>query len=412
MAVSTKFVLRSQSTLSDSNFPIMLQIIIDRKNQLVSTKKYSTKEHWQTREQSVTRNHPKHKEINLLLRTITSEIDFFIISEGKKGNRPGFEEIKDLVRRLTGGHTEPERRKLFVLFDEQIEALRAQNRIGYADTFKSTLGSLKNFMKDKDKELLSINTAFLVKYESYLIERGCAITTRSVYFRTFRTLWRNAIRDKYCPESHYPFKEFAFNKYNKPRTKKRAISKAQIDLIAAAQIDSKNDILINARNYFLFSYYCRGINFIDLASLKWNNIVEDELHYIRAKTKEEFRFKLHPAASNILEYYKNLEGNSDAGYVFPIIYKRHTTQQSIRDRRQKVRTRTNKEMKAFGVSLGIEKPLTTYVARHSYATALRRNGVSKENIGRSLGHDSLKTTDIYLEDIGDPVLDDLINSTI
>ena len=183
-------------------------------------------------------------------------------------------------------------------------------------------------------------------------------------------------------------------------------------MIAAAQIDPKNDILINARNYFLFSYYCRGINFIDLASLKWNNIVEDELHYIRAKTKEEFRFKLHPAASNILEYYKNLEGNSDAGYIFPIIYKRHATLQSIRDRRQKVRTRTNKEMKAFGVSLGIEKPLTTYVARHSYATALRRNGVSKENIGRSLGHDSLKTTDIYLEDIGDPVLDDLINSTI
>lgn len=412
MAVSTKFVLRSQSTLSDSNFPIMVQIIIDRKNQLVSTKKYSTKEQWQSREQSVSRSHPKHKEINLLLRTIASEIDFFIIAEGKKGNRPGFEEIKDVVRNLTGGHTEPERRKLFVLFDEQIDILKKQDRIGYSDTFKSTLGSLKNFMGDKDKELLSINTAFLLRYEAHLIARGCAITTRSVYFRTFRTLWKNAIRDKFCPESHYPFRDFPFTKYNKPRTKKRAITKAQIDLIASKVIEPENDLLINSRNYFLFSYYCRGINFIDLGTLKWTNIIGEELHYIRAKTKEEFRFRLHPEAIKILHYYKSLKGNSDAGYVFPIIYKRHATLQSIRDRLQKVRTRVNREIKELAKSLGIEKTVTTYVARHSYATVLRRNGVSKENIGRSLGHDSLKTTEIYLEDIGDPIFDDLINNTL
>lgn len=140
--------------------------------------------------------------------------------------------------------------------------------------------------------------------------------------------------------------------------------------------------------------------------------MDDELQYIRSKTKEEFRFKLHPSAIEILAYYKDLRGNSDAGYIFPILYKRHDTLQSIRYRKQKVRTRVNKDLQELGASLGIQKNLTTYVARHSYATTLRRNGVSKENIGRSLGHDSLKTTDIYLEDIGDPVLDDLINSTL
>lgn len=63
-------------------------------------------------------------------------------------------------------------------------------------------------------------------------------------------------------------------------------------------------------------------------------------------------------------------------------------------------------------SVGIEKNVTTYVARHSYATALRVNGISKEMIGQSLGHEDTKTTDIYLDDIGDPVMDDLINSMI
>jgi integrase/recombinase XerD len=412
MAVSTKFILRTQSTNDDSEFPIMLQIIIDRKNQLVSTKKHSKKDAWMKREQAVSRAHPKCREINLLLKTISSEIDFYIISEGKKGLRPGFDEIKDIVRRLTGGTTEPEKKKLFQLFDEHISHLSKQNRIGYSDTFKFTKNSLSTFMQAKDKDLQSINLAFLHKYEEYLINRGCALTTRSVYFRTFRTLWKLAIQNKFCPETHYPFKDFPFGKFNNPRTKKRAITKEQIEAIARIIIDPKADALINSRNYFLFSFYCRGINFTDLASLKWENIADGELSYVRSKTKEEFRFKLHPSALLILDFYKNLEGNSDAGYIFPILYKRHSTLRSIRDRKQKIRTRVNKDLKELGKSLDIEKNITTYVARHTYATALRRNGLSKENIGRSLGHDSLKTTDIYLEDIGDPILDDLINSTI
>lgn len=412
MALSTKFILRTQSTLNTTEFPIMLQVIIDRKNQLVSTKKHSSKEQWQSKEQSVAKSHPKHKEINLLLRMINSEIDFFVLSEGKKGLRPSFDQIKEIVRKLTGGNSEPESIKLFKLFEDQIKSLKEQDRIGYADTFKATLNSLKIYMKEKDKDMTSINLSFLLKYEDHLIDRGCAITTRSVYFRTFRTFWKNAIRDKKCSESNYPFKDFPFTKYNKPRTKKRAISKDQITLIESALIDPENDTFINSRNYFLFSFYCRGLNFTDLASLKWSNILDNELYYRRTKTKEEFRFGLHPKAIAILEYYRNMEGNSDAGYIFPILYKRHATIQSIRDRKKKILTRVNKQIKELGVSLGIGKTLTTYVARHSYATALRRNGMSKENIGRSLGHDSLKTTDIYLEDIGDPVLDDLINTSI
>ncbi|MCF2516995.1 site-specific integrase [Dyadobacter sp. CY351] len=411
MALSTKFILASK--VNDScEYPIMLRIIIDRKNQLVSTKKSCKQENWLVSQQQVARGHPKHQEINLLLRTIVSELDFLIISEGKKGRKPTFDEMKSVVRSLTGATKEPESKSLFKLFEDHIALLNQQNRIGYADTFKFTLSSLKGFVKNKDRDLLSINLNFLKKYEEYLMERGCAITTRSVYLRTFRTMWKVAIREKFCPEGHYPFKELAFGKYNNPRTKKRAIQKSQIDQISALVIDPMNDTLINSRNYFLFSFYCRGINFTDLASLKWDNIVDDELEYIRSKTKEEFRFKLHPEAMRILDFYRSLRGNSDAGYIFPILYKRHDSIQSIRYRKQKIRTRVNKDLQELGAILGIQKNLTTYVARHSYATTLRRNGVSKENIGRSLGHDSLKTTDIYLEDIGDPILDDLINSTL
>ena len=178
------------------------------------------------------------------------------------------------------------------------------------------------------------------------------------------------------------------------------------------ELNLEDDKLINSRNYFLFSYYCRGLNFADLASLKWTNIRDGFINYVRAKTKEEFDFKLHPEALKILDYYHVLEGNSDDGYVFPILYKRHATVRSQRDRRLKILKRVNKDLKTMAGDAEIQKNLTTYVARHSYASALRIKGVSKEDIGKSLGHDSIKTTEIYLDEIGDPLFDDRINECI
>ncbi|MDO3626776.1 site-specific integrase [Mucilaginibacter sp. BT774] len=188
------------------------------------------------------------------------------------------------------------------------------------------------------------------------------------------------------------------------------MSQEQIQKIIKLELE--DDKLINSRNYFLFSYYCRGINFTDLANLKWSNIRDGFINYVRAKTKEEFDFKLHPEAIKILEYYRHMEGNSDAGYVFPILYKRHGTVRSQRDRKQKILKRVNQDLKTMAEKAEIQKNLTTYVARHSYASALRTKGISKEDIGKSLGHDSIKTTETYLDEIGDPLFDDRINDCI
>lgn len=412
MSVSTKFILRTQSNPNSTTFPIMLRITINRKDQLVSVKKYCSVEFWEEKEQRVNKNHPNFKSLNLLLSTISSDVDLFVLSAGRNSAHITFEDVKALVRKYTGGEVQQKSGKLLAYFDQQIDRLKTQKRIGYAATFKSTRNCISNFTKKKDYDFTGINLEFISKFEDYLLNRNCATTTRSVYFRTFRTLWKNAIKDKVCPSEHYPFKDFNFSKYNNPRTKKRAIAKEQLDKIITLNLSEQPDSLINSRNYFLFSYYCRGLNFTDLASLKWENIKDNELNYFRAKTKEEFRFQLHQQAVEIINFYQLLEGNSDAGYIFPIIYKRHFSEQSIHDRKIKILKRVNKDLKEIAGLAGIEKNITTYVARHTYATILRRNRVSKEIIGQSLGHESTKTTDIYLDDIGDPLLDELINSII
>jgi integrase/recombinase XerD len=412
MSVSNKIILRTTKQLSNGECPIMLRITINRQSQFISIKKSSAPEQWNEKTQQVSRSHPDHLTINPLLRNISSKVDLYLLNAGENDTVVSFDDIKNIVLKLTNTNKEIKSFSLFSYFEQEIDRLKEADRLGYAATYRSTLLSLQRFTGNKDYPFINLSIDFLRKYEAFLVKRGNAVTTRSVFFRTFRTLWRSAITDKFCPGNHYPFKNFAFSKYNNPRTKKRAITKAQITQIMELEIDVQDDGKINSRNYFLFMFYCRGLNFTDLAGLKWENIVDGELHYTRAKTKEDFQFKMHPAALGILNYYSELEGNSDAGYILPILYKRHNTAKTIRYRKQKVLKMVNNDIKALASSVGIEKHVTTYVARHSYATILRVSGVSKEIIGQSLGHDSLKTTQIYLDDIGDPVVDEMINAAI
>ena len=409
MAITTKFVLRTNKTLPNGEHPIMLRITEDRKSTFVSTKKYSSVKDWDVSAQTTNKSHPHQKSINALLSNINLKITFYF-SNLTEERTPRIEAIKEIVERQTGAIKKTPTVKLLAFFQQEIDRLKSTGRLGYASVFTCTLQNLKKFTSDTDLDFQDIDVNFIRRFEDFLIQRNIAVTTRSIDFRTFRTLWRNAIKGKICPENHYPFKEFSFSKYNNPKTRKRAITSEQFQAIAKLKLE--DDKLVNSRNYFLFSYYCRGLNFTDLASLKWTNIIDGFLNYVRAKTKEEFNFKIHPEALKILEHYQNLEGNSDAGFVFPILYKRHATLSSQRDRKIKILKRVNQDLKIISKEAKIEKNVTTYVARHTYATTLHKNGISIEEIGKSLGHDDTKTTEIYLDEIDDPLFDDRINSTI
>jgi len=409
MPITTKIILRTNKTLPDGNHPIVLRITEDGRVSEVSTKKSASIDQWDKKSQCVSTKSPNHKSINALLDNIKVKVTFYFANLGDD-QTPKVSAIKDIVERLTGAVKKAPTKKLLEFFDDEIERLKGMDRLGYASVHVMTKSRLSKYMNGEDRAFEDIDLNFIRRFEDWMIKREIAITTRSIDFRTFRTVWRNAIKEKHCKENHYPFKDFAFSKYNNPKTKKRAISQEQFQRIANLVLD--DDKLHNSRNYFLFSYYCRGLNFTDLANLKWTNIIDGNICYVRAKTKEQFDFKLHPAALKILEYYKNLEGNSDDGYIFPILYKRHATVRSKRDRRMKILKRVNKDLKVISEKAEIQKNLTTYVARHTYATTLKAKGLSIEEIGKTLGHDSTKTTEIYLDEIGDPLFDDRINDCI
>lgn len=161
-----------------------------------------------------------------------------------------------------------------------------------------------------------------------------------------------------------------------------------------------------AKDLFLFSYYSAGINLRDIALLKWENIVDGRICYIRHKTGKRLNCRLTPQTSAIVARYRTAKSKPE-DYIFPILDRRtHKTEVQRHNRINKVQRHINRELKKIGEELGLSHPLTTYVARHTYATVMKRAGVSIALISETLGHSSLTTTQIYLDSFDNEQIDE------
>ena len=161
--------------------------------------------------------------------------------------------------------------------------------------------------------------------------------------------------------------------------------------------------LVDTKNYFLFSYFLGGINFVDLIQLKWSNIIDNRIRYVRSKTKGVFDFAIQPHVESILSYYRRKPQTTD--YIFPILLHNNLSPQQILYRKTKTLKKFNSELKELAKLAGIESKLTSYVARHSFATNLKQLGESIEVIAESLGHKNVSYTVPYLKSFDKSVLD-------
>jgi len=167
----------------------------------------------------------------------------------------------------------------------------------------------------------------------------------------------------------------------------------------------------HAKNYFLFSYYCRGINFSDIAFLKWPNIEGERMNYVRKKTGEAFNMKLFARTGDHRLLQTGILPNPRRVCV-PDTFDRRKTATSIDNRIDKMLKVVNKALKEIGAKCDINTPLTTYVARHSFAMNMKRNGVAVSIISEALGHDSEKTTKIYLDSFENDALDSAVEMLV
>ena len=232
---------------------------------------------------------------------------------------------------------------------------------------------------------------------------GKTVSTIGIYLRHLRAIYNRAIENEIVDQKFYPFGK---NRYQikAPRNIKKALTIEQISKII--DYDVKEGSTQNfVRDIWLFSYLCNGMNIKDIINLKFKNLHTDSIQYDRAKTSNTVQnpkpiiITLLPKAKEILERW-TVKKKNENDYIFPVLRKGITELQKQKDKDQFVKT-INKYMKLIGNDIGFDKPLTTYSARHSFATVLKRSGAPTEFISESLGHKSLQTTEAYLDSFED-----------
>jgi len=280
-------------------------------------------------------------------------------------------------------------------FDKYIANLNLENRIGTAVSYNCAKNSIGKFKKDLT--FADVTPTFLKKYESWMIKSGNSVTTVGIYLRSLRAIYNLQNIDR----SVYPFGKNK-NKYSIPTSKntKKALT---VDEIASiynyeAELNSNREM---AKDYWLFLYLCNGMNVKDFCLLKWQDIENDMLTYKRAKTersqKESKRIAvaLKPETLDIIKKWGQPSINKNT-FIFPHLNNKMNAEKK-RATYQQLTKVINKYMKQLVSDIGIEKNVTTYFARHSFATVLKRSGAKIEMISELLGHSNVSVTESYLD---------------
>lgn len=294
-------------------------------------------------------------------------------------------------------------------FDKKIEGLTKKGKIGNAKTYRTAKNKLKDYLSH-DIKFIEMNRIWLKKYKDWLEEQKYKDTSISVYLRTLRALYNTAIEEGYAKAIEYPFGRNSVIKGLSTDTEKRAITKAEVEKIWKLKLPNGSKIK-DAQNYFMFGYYGWGINFIDMAYLKWSDIENDRISYVRYKTrgkkKKKISFAVTPQIKSILTYYKKKTEVSANAYVFPILDKNfHITPTQQKNRIHKVLNQVNGNLKEIAALTGIKTKLTTYVWRHTFATVLKNElNASTEVISEMMGHSDVLTTATYLAQFDNTVKD-------
>lgn len=283
---------------------------------------------------------------------------------------------------------------LFTFMQEAIGQLKRLNRIRTSETYAATLSSFMKFREGQDILLYEVDSDTMMLYEAWLKGKGICPNTISFYMRILRAVYNRAV-EKELVEQKHPFKH-VYTGIDK--TVKRAVPLKAIKRIKELDLRLKPH-LDYARDLFLFSFYTRGMSFIDLAYLKKSDLQNGFLTYRRRKTNQQLTVKWEKCMAEIVAKYNDC---STTQYLLPII-----TNPLVDERKQYRNAiyRVNTALKEIARMISLPMPLTMYCARHGWASIAKSKNIPLSVISEGMGHDSEETTRIYLASLDSNVID-------
>lgn len=380
------------STVADHEGTIYYQIIHERKvRQLLSDYKVFPSEWDESRSMVTTTQKSERKAFILSIRErIRWDVER-LNKIDKKLDANGLtytaDDVIDEFNRYANEYS------LFNFMESIIVRLKQNGKVRTSETYKSALSSFKKFRQDEDIMLDCLTSEIMEAYEAWHKNRGVAPNTISFYTRILRAVYNRAVDDDII-ENRNPFKH-VYTGVDK--TVKRALPLPVIKKIKALDL-SLNPSLDYAREMFLMSFYLRGMSFIDMAFLKKSDLKNGYVTYRRRKTGQQLIIEWTKEMQMILDKYP--ENATD--YLLPIIKNPGTNE---RRTYRNMGYNINHNLKKIAKIVGVQIPLTLYVARHSWASAAKAKGIPLSVISEGMGHDSEATTQIYLASLDTSVVD-------
>lgn len=297
---------------------------------------------------------------------------------------------------------------VFPFIQSEIAKLKQIGKERTSETYAATLKSFMGFRQGKDLLWTEMDSDIIRMYENYLQNRGLTRNSSSFYMRILRAVYHRAV-EKGLTEERRPFKQ-VYTGIDK--TIKRAIPLSAIKRIKELDLSARPSLDF-ARDMFLFSFYTRGMSFIDMAYLKKKDLQNGMLVYRRRKTGQRLMIKWEKCMQEIVDKYD--EGNATP-YLLPILKGVHVgrkrpgetlndTEYQTRRAYKNALSGTNRYLKEVARLAGIGIPLSMYVSRHSWASIAKSKNIPVSIISEGMGHDSETTTKIYLASLENCAVD-------
>ncbi len=280
-------------------------------------------------------------------------------------------------------------------FRQEITHMIQYGKHGTARNYQKAYNSIFTYLHNTDIPLYAIRESFIEGYNAYLQQREIVRNSISFYMRILRAIYNKAARQRLV-EQNNPFIA-VYTGIDK--TRKRAVDEQIIMKLCSLNLSGEHKLEF-VRDLFIFSYCTRGMSFVDMAYLKTSNIKGNNIVYIRHKTKQQLQIKIESKVQGIISKYAK---SATFPYVLPIL----TTSdpQKAFTQYQSALSYYNKLLKKISVMLQLETSLTSYTARHSWASVARNYNIPISVISAGMGHTSDKTTQIYLTSLENASID-------
>jgi integrase/recombinase XerD len=295
-------------------------------------------------------------------------------------------------------------------YNQLIKNLHKRKQIGTANSYEYSQKSLMQFVKGTGRgkfdnlTLFDITPDWLKDYEQYLVEdNGKSLTTVGIYLRALRAVFNKAIEEKEIDQDYYPFGK---RRYQIPATSnvKKALTKDQLKTLYISTPETPEQL--KAKDFWFFSYFCNGMNTKDVAELRFKDIEDGKIHFVRAKTKRTTKAHLKPVTVYLNEFTNHFisqYGNKDTSpenLVFDIISDRQTAIEQ-HNAISNFNRFLGQHLKRLCKTIGLPEAISPYWARHTFATNSLRKGATMEFMQEAMGHGNKGTTQRYFAGFDD-----------